>query len=155
MKICQADLAALQTELTQQRRNLQPLQAAQERYNAMVAQEEQNQKHLEELQTRLVAEIRSLEEKNTAAGLARALKAGKPCPVCGSSHHPRLAELYPGWARQRIEVSKATAHCGQRGTNKTRATEVLLVNEAQSCGDSLFAANPQSETRNPKSEGGS
>ena len=42
--------------------------------------------------------------------------------------HAALAELYPGWSRRTIEVSKALAHAGRRGTNDTRATEVLLSN---------------------------
>jgi DNA adenine methylase len=41
---------------------------------------------------------------------------------------PRLSELYPSWEQHKIEVSKAIAHQGQRGTNKIKATEVLLCN---------------------------
>jgi exonuclease SbcC len=116
IRICEADLAALQAELTQQRRNLQPLQAAQEQYSAIVAQEEQNQKNLEELHTRLVAEVRSLEENNVAAGLARALKAGKPCPVCGSSKHPRLAES----KSERLETKQAKLAEVEKGLDVSR-----------------------------------
>ncbi len=42
--------------------------------------------------------------------------------------HPRLKELYPGWTTRKIEISKATAHQGQRGGNDARAVEVLLMN---------------------------
>jgi DNA adenine methylase len=42
--------------------------------------------------------------------------------------NPLLAQLYPGWTRRRIEVSKALAHQGRRGENDTKATEVLLLN---------------------------
>jgi len=44
--------------------------------------------------------------------------------------HPKLTELYPGWYREEIVVSKAIAHQSARGKNKTKATEVLLVNQA-------------------------
>jgi len=40
---------------------------------------------------------------------------------------PRLAELYPGWTKVVIEVSKSLAHQGRRGTNQAKAREVLLV----------------------------
>jgi exonuclease SbcC len=103
IRVCQTDLTMLQAELTKQRENLQPLQVAQERYNVIVAKEEQDQTQLEERHTRLIGDVRSLEDKNLAAGLARALRAGKPCPVCGSSHHPRLAELKKG----QLETKKA------------------------------------------------
>jgi DNA adenine methylase len=44
--------------------------------------------------------------------------------------HPKLSELYPGWKREEIEVSKALLHQGQRGKNNSKALEVLLVNGA-------------------------
>lgn len=43
--------------------------------------------------------------------------------------HPKLRELYPDWTSHKIEVSKALAHQGSRGTNDVKAVEVLLVNE--------------------------
>jgi DNA adenine methylase len=52
--------------------------------------------------------------------------------------HPLLAELYPGWTRRVIEVSKTMAHQGRRGKNDTKAREVLLVN-----GPSYTADQPQ------------
>jgi len=42
--------------------------------------------------------------------------------------HPRLAELYPGWTKVSIEVSKALAHQGRRGANDKKAIECLLIN---------------------------
>lgn len=43
--------------------------------------------------------------------------------------HPRLAELYPGWTKVSIDVSKAMASQGRRDAkNDIRATEVLLIN---------------------------
>jgi exonuclease SbcC len=89
---CHTELATTQAELAKIRESMNPLHMAQERINISVAQEQQNLQQLEELQIRLTTEVRALEEKNLAANLARALRAGKPCPVCGSSHHPRLAE---------------------------------------------------------------
>lgn len=43
--------------------------------------------------------------------------------------HPRLSDLYDGWRRLTFDVAKATAHQNRLGTNKTRATEVLLINQ--------------------------
>lgn len=43
--------------------------------------------------------------------------------------HPRLAELYPGWTKVSINVTKAMASQGKRDANNDiRATEVLLIN---------------------------
>jgi len=43
--------------------------------------------------------------------------------------HPRLAELYPGWTKVSIEVTKAMASQGKRdATNQIKAMEVLLIN---------------------------
>lgn len=42
--------------------------------------------------------------------------------------HPLIHRLYKGWTVRRIEVAKALAHSSCRGTNTTRATELLLIN---------------------------
>jgi DNA adenine methylase len=43
--------------------------------------------------------------------------------------HTRLAELYPGWTKISINVTKAMASQGARDRrNDIRATEVLLIN---------------------------
>lgn len=42
--------------------------------------------------------------------------------------HPRLDELYPGWTKRHLNVSKALVHQGRRGASDVRAPEVLLVN---------------------------
>jgi DNA adenine methylase len=52
--------------------------------------------------------------------------------------HPRLAELYPDWTYKTFEVSKATANQTSRGTNDTRAVEVLLINDRPEPQATLF-----------------
>lgn len=43
--------------------------------------------------------------------------------------HPKLAELYPGWHRHEITVTKSLVNQGMRNkNNKTKVIEVLLVN---------------------------
>ncbi|MEE9365861.1 MAG: DNA adenine methylase [Dehalococcoidales bacterium] len=44
--------------------------------------------------------------------------------------NPRIDELYPGWDRKKMEVSKAMANQCSRGTKDVKATEVLLCNQA-------------------------
>ena len=63
------------------------------------------------------------------AGLLNRFK--KTRVVVSYYDHPKLDELYPGWAMHRFDVSKAMAHSNKPGTNKTRAVEVLLVNEKE------------------------
>jgi exonuclease SbcC len=89
----EADLETAQGELAKLSAAMDGVKVAQGRFNLAVEQEEQNLQKLEGLRTRLTGEIRALEDKNLAAGLARALQAGKPCPVCGSRVHPHHAEL--------------------------------------------------------------
>lgn len=43
---------------------------------------------------------------NQAGILAKDLKEGEPCPVCGSIHHPHLAQLESGEAPTKEEVEK-------------------------------------------------
>jgi len=45
-----------------------------------------------------------------------------------SRYWPDLASLYPRWTRVEIVVNKAMSHGGKRGSNATKATEVLLIN---------------------------
>lgn len=44
--------------------------------------------------------------------------------------HPRLAELYPDWSRQRIVVEKHLAHGGRRGKIESQGIEILLSNQS-------------------------
>lgn len=64
------------------------------------------------------------------ARMAEQLRRFKKTRVVLSYYdHPWLTELYPGWEQEHISVSKASAHQGKRGTNDTRAVEVLLTNQ--------------------------
>lgn len=61
--------------------------------------------------------------------LAKTLARFKRTRVIVSYYaHADLNGLYPGWTQVTFDVSKAMAHQGSRGTNDTRATEVLLIN---------------------------
>jgi len=42
-----------------------------------------------------------------------------------------LEQLYPGWGKHKIDVSKAMGNTGSRGKKDVRAVEVLLTNEGQ------------------------
>lgn len=65
--------------------------------------------------------------------LATAVQRFKNTRVVVSYYdHPRLADLYPGWHIERIEVTKAMVNQGMRDqAGATKAIEVLLVNDAQ------------------------
>jgi DNA adenine methylase len=66
------------------------------------------------------------EDHRRLAGLMARFRSARV--VVSYYEHPLLAELYPGWTQVRIEVNKAMAHGGKRGTNQTKAVEVLLLN---------------------------
>jgi len=69
--------------------------------------------------------------------LADAAKKFKRTRVVISYYdHPRLEELYPGWSRREIVVSKAmanqlTADAREHAQIQKKATEVLLINESE------------------------
>lgn len=64
------------------------------------------------------------------ARLAEALHRFKAARVVVSYYdHPALADLYPGWSKRSIEITKALVNQVQRDKGgATKATEVLLVN---------------------------
>ena len=69
-------------------------------------------------------------EKEDHARLAELLHRFEKARVVLSYYDdPKLEELYPDWHREKIVVSKALAHQGNRGKNKTKAIEVLLSNK--------------------------
>jgi DNA adenine methylase len=53
---------------------------------------------------------------------------------------PMLDELYAGWNRHEIEVTKTIAQIAKRQSHRQRATEVLLVNRQGDQFGSLFAS---------------
>lgn len=63
--------------------------------------------------------------------LAEALARFKLTRVVVSYYdHPRVAELYPGWKIERVEVTKAMAQPGKRDEEgATKAVEVIVTND--------------------------
>jgi DNA adenine methylase len=63
--------------------------------------------------------------------LAKLLSRFKKTRVVVSYYeHPRLADLYPGWRKRSIEVTKALVNQAMRDhSGATKVTEVLLVND--------------------------
>lgn len=60
------------------------------------ARYEKSKKNLELLKVEiqeLEAQLYNYEQKQKAFTLAKNLKEGEPCPVCGSEHHPKLADF--------------------------------------------------------------
>lgn len=69
-------------------------------------------------------------EQEDHVRLAELLHRFKKATVVLSYYdHPKLEELYPDFSKEKIIVSKALAHQGDRGKNKTKAIEVLLSNK--------------------------
>lgn len=67
--------------------------------------------------------------------LAKLLRRFKQSRLIVSYYdHPLLAELYPGWTRYEVTISKALANQGSRGAKNIKVKEILLVNEEQKAG---------------------
>ncbi len=123
-----AVLARLEQSLVEIERSLQGLgqqlhdgeqQLAQANTAALAATEEV---------TRLEQRLADAREQNMAAILAGHLQTGQPCPVCGSSEHPRVAAAghSPELAGLEIELSEARARVQQRQESRSRIQTDLL-----------------------------
>ncbi len=87
-----------------------------------------------------VHDFTSAEHVRLAAALCRFTRTRV---VVSYYEHPRLAELYPGWQKVPLAVSKAMANMGRRHqSGAIPAPEVLLINRAAAAAanaDGLFA----------------
>jgi DNA adenine methylase len=74
--------------------------------------------------------------------LAELLQRFKNARVVVSYYdNPQLDEMYQGWTKHKIDVSKAMSNAGSRGENDVRAVEVLLVNSKQDLFGNLAFSN--------------
>lgn len=117
---CQKEIARLQKEFS----------AAQKRLEVATKNFDAAQKELKHLQI--------IQKMCTAAKLAKDLKEGEPCPVCGSIHHPKLAftkEIIPTdeeieQAEKILEKRQIELDAANRGitsiTEKINAQKSLL-----------------------------
>lgn len=96
------------------------------------ATEERGRREVESCREAL-ASLQKAWEQNTASLLSHTLKAGEPCPVCGSSHHPAPAhesEASEGTALQsRIEEEKKRLTAAE--TAHKQAEKAVLVMEGK------------------------
>lgn len=76
------------------------------------------------------------DEHERLAGLLR--RFNKTRIVVSYYDHEKLNELYPGWRRYELSVTKAMASQNKRGANTVKAKEVILVNEFCSVQRSLW-----------------
>ena len=87
------------SKLNEQKAKLEDLQEALEAYNALCADFKSKQEEYVAMANTAQEALDNYNSKNKAfldeqAGiLARNLEEGAPCPVCGSTHHPRLATM--------------------------------------------------------------
>ena len=80
------ELKEIQTQIQTQEQKEHLGQQMKRRYEMLL----ENESSLEEVQ-REVAELEGERGKQHAFLLAQTLEEGEPCPVCGATHHPRLA----------------------------------------------------------------
>jgi DNA adenine methylase len=76
------------------------------------------------------------EDHRRLAGLLQRYRMARV--VVSYYDHPDLQALYPGWTKRTFDVAKATSHQNKRGSVRTRATEVLLMNGYSLVENKLF-----------------
>lgn len=116
---------AISASLAEFRRNEADLQEAQKRFV------QDNQTYIEKNSRFLLHEEAFLREQ--AGILAADLQEGQPCPVCGSLHHPRLAETSPETIDQaslRVERESVERARQKMLTENARAQRLKGVMEA-------------------------
>lgn len=82
---------------------------------------------------RHAARLRELYRLSTAFSLAEGLEEGDPCPVCGSTHHPRLAvreELVP--TREELKQAEGEDEAHQKAAVKAQEEAVKAEGALQS-----------------------
>lgn len=139
------------------------LKLSQEEYLAAVKEKEQASYHYQRLEQRFL---------DAQAGLlARGLKEGDTCPVCGSVHHPQLAEV-PDTVPEKEELEREkqqlddaaakterlsvqTGHLAERLEEQRQAADDLAkllfgINVMQKDLDEMLAQNEQKQKREEK-----
>ncbi len=153
----------LAQEIDRLRMREEELKLSQEEYLAAVKEKEQASYHYQQLEQRFL---------DAQAGLlARGLKEGDICPVCGSVHHPQLAEV-PDTVPEKEELEREkqqldaaaakterlsvqTGHLAERLAEQRQATDDLAkllfgINVMQKDMDEMLAQNEQQRKRKEK-----
>lgn len=79
------------------------------------------------------AEVKRLEQENLASLLVENLVEGEACPVCGSAHHPRLAQSLNGGMlfQARNEQEQASGELQALENKRTASSTALAVAKTQ------------------------
>jgi exonuclease SbcC len=84
-------------------------------------------------------EIQDLNRREMAFVLARDLEEGSPCPVCGSIHHPQLAQPAPAAMRMEETVAQALSKAEMEWENNRRQAHDLETLKAGFTGEEKAA----------------
>ncbi|MDO5022719.1 MAG: SMC family ATPase [Eubacteriales bacterium] len=99
---------------------------------------EKTQKELEEI-NKQIKQTEELERTNAAAELAENLVEGMPCPVCGSTHHPKKAEKNAE-TQENIKTLNAQREKFTERLNSLQAKIIAAQNMRKSTEEKLLPA---------------
>ena len=79
------------------------------------------------------AEVKGLEQRNLAGLIVEDLVEGEPCPVCGSAHHPKPAQILDDaiLAKARNELEQVSRELQKLEGERTTGATALAVAKAQ------------------------
>ena len=110
---------------------------------------EEAQKQIALLPT-LLTEVQRLMDEDAAAGLAAGLQEGKPCPVCGSVHHPRPARQDERLKEAQAALQQARKAAGlmenaRKRLQQRRAEHDRAREECAACAEAIASLHSEQE----------